>query len=205
MMRILFFSLLCTFASCGSYRPENAVKVLDKEQIVLNSYFSDLKTDYVYKSSIEAYGHHFSGLLIIKPLSDGSHRIALTTDFGNKLLDFTISENSFQINYTVDELNRKRLLHTLRDDFRILLKYSHTAQEVWDDDNRLIYRSFYTKNTTNDFYFDKNNEYLRQIINASKRKEKISFVFEANNTIFAKHITIQHYNFPLKIQLVLMP
>ena len=48
---------------------------------------------------MEVYGNDISGILIIKKISETTHRVVLTSDFGNKMIDFEISENDFKLNY----------------------------------------------------------------------------------------------------------
>ena len=45
--------------------------------------------EYLYRATITAYGHTFSGLLVAKITADNTWRVALTTDFGNTLFDKT--------------------------------------------------------------------------------------------------------------------
>ncbi|MDR6966079.1 hypothetical protein J2X31_000072 [Flavobacterium arsenatis] len=201
MIRFLQISLLSFFlVSCKSYQVENAVA---KELFVKeykNLYFSDSKTDYVYKATIEVYGNQLSGIFIAKRISDITHRVVFTTDFGNTLLDFELSENDFKVNYIQEDLNRKIIINTLRDDFRLLLKENHTVQEIFENDENIIYKSA-DKKGFNYFFESKVDKKLTKIINASKSKEKIILGFESKSTIFAQSITIQHKNIKLKITL----
>ncbi|MNR67870.1 hypothetical protein D3C85_1920930 [compost metagenome] len=58
-----------------------------------------------------------------------------TTEFGNKLLDFEISEKTFKVNSIVSELDRKILVNTLREDFRLLLKKEYQIQEQFENES----------------------------------------------------------------------
>ena len=92
MIRYLLISaLFCLFVSCKSYQIKDAVSVDNSSQFVQNQYFSDVSLDYVYKTHIEIYGNKMGGIFIAKRINDSIHRMVLTTDFGNKLLDFEIS------------------------------------------------------------------------------------------------------------------
>ena len=88
MRLFLSCSLFLFLLSCGT--PFQIPKKYQKEQInqeVKNPYFSGSE-EHFYRATIEAYGHTFNGILAIKTNSL-SHRVALTTDFGNTLLDFS--------------------------------------------------------------------------------------------------------------------
>jgi hypothetical protein len=108
MIRYLLISAFFTlFISCKSYQVQDAVSVDNSLQFVQNQYFSDVSLDYVYKTHIEIYGNKMGGIFIAKRINDSIHRMVLTTDFGNKLLDFEISENSFKVNFIIDNLDKK--------------------------------------------------------------------------------------------------
>ena len=187
-----FFSL---FFSCKSYQLQEAVAIDNSNQFVQNQYFSDTSLDYVYKTHIEIYGNKMGGIFIAKRINDSIHRLVLTTDFGNKLLDFEISENSFKVNFIIDNLDKKIILNTLRDDFRTLLQVNNTILKSYKTNNELIYQT-----NTNHYYFvDNFTNRLHKIIKTNKRKEKVLFTFNSKNATFAENIIIQHYNIKLKL------
>lgn len=201
MRRFLLISLLSVFAvSCKTYQIENAVKRNLTVSEYKNSYFSDPEKDYVYKAHIEVYGKQLSGIFIAKRISEAVHRVVFTTDFGNTLLDFELSETDFKVNYIQDDLDRKVIVNTLRDDFRLLLKVDHQVQEVFENEDCMIYKSA-DKDRYNYFFEDKEDKRLVQVINASKSKKKVIIGFDSKNTIFAEDIIIQHKNIKLTITL----
>ena len=122
-MRFLTISLLYVIVGCASYPKKQAFTTTDISKYALsNPYFSDQSKDYIYKASISVQGNDFSGLLIVKKIQDSNHRIAFTTEMGNKLFDFSFIENEFHINYIIDDLNRKFLINVLKADFKALTK-----------------------------------------------------------------------------------
>lgn len=187
-----FFSL---FISCKSYQVKDAVSVDNSLQFVQNQYFSDVSLDYVYKTHIEIYGNKMGGIFIAKRINDSIHRMVLTTDFGNKLLDFEISENSFKVNFIIDNLDKKIIINTLRDDFRTLLQVNSKVFKTYKRNNEVIYQ---TENNAY-YYFDEVSRNLTKIIKTNKRKEKVVFTFDSKKTTFAENINIQHFNIKLKI------
>lgn len=188
-----FFSL---FLSCKSYQIPDAIEVEKTTSVVQNHYFSDESIDYVYKTHIEVYGNQLSGIFIAKRINDSIHRMVLTTDFGNKLLDFEISENSFKVNFIVDNLNKKLIINTLEADFRTLLQVNHKVLKSYKTNNETIYQ------TENNHYFfnDLISNNLTKIIKTNKRKEKVIFTFDSKKATFAENITIQHNNIKLNIE-----
>src|SRR5690606_41821271 len=106
-MRFVVISVCFLVVSCGRYYENQAFKLkTSSTEIIKNPYFSNADIDYIYKASINVYGNHFSGLLILKKIEESKHRVAFTTEMGNKLFDFTFAENSFQVNFIRSEERR---------------------------------------------------------------------------------------------------
>lgn len=162
-------------------------------------YFSNPEMDYVYKANITIYGNELSGIFIAKKINDTTHRVVFTTEFGNKLLDFEISETDFKVNSIVEELDRKILINTLKNDFRLLLKNSYVIKQQYDNEESKVYLT--ENNKTNNYLFiSKADNRLNKIVNTTKRKERINLFFTSKNNIFATKIVIQHYNIKLRIE-----
>jgi hypothetical protein len=163
-------------------------------------YFSNPEMDYVYKANITIYGNELSGIFIAKKINDTTHRVVFTTEFGNKLLDFEISETDFKVNSIVEELDRKILINTLKTDFRLLLKRNYAIKEQFDNKESKVYLTKSDK-TNNYLFISKADNKLNKIVNTSKRKERINLFFTSENNNFAAKIVIQHYNIKLRIEL----
>ncbi|NOQ91691.1 MAG: hypothetical protein GQ552_03120 [Flavobacteriaceae bacterium] len=173
---------------------------IDREQ-VLNNYFSNEKIDYLYKAKINIYNKNFGGILIIKKIRKEHHRIVFTTETGNKIFDFEIINDDFKVNYIVNELNKKSILNTLQNDFRILVKQYLDVDKQFDSGIETIYQTNYDKNNNLYYFFLKENQKLFKIVKSTSIKEKVIFNFlEFNNNIVTK-IDILHQNFKLKIHL----
>lgn len=197
---LISIALLVLLNSCGS----NPVRKMDKKVIdtkVYNApYFSNAAMDYVYKANIAVYGNELSGIFIVKKLNETTHRVVFTTEFGNKLMDFEISDSEFKVNSIVEELDRKILINTLKKDFRILLKQDYTVEKQFEDEQNIIYESKMGTNY-NYLFLSKTGGGLSKIVHSSKRKEKIIIYCTSENNIFAEKIVIQHQNIKLRIEL----
>ena len=200
---IQFLIINCFLAlfiiSCGSVTKNYTPKKRDKTSYQA-PYFSDSKKDYVYKANITVYGNELSGIFIAKKINDTTHRIVFTTEFGNKLMDFEISDTSFKVNSIVSELDRKILINTLKEDFRLLLKKEYLLQEQFENDDYNIYKSEDGKRD-NYLFLSKKNQKLEKVIHSSPTKEKFTVLFSSENNIFAENIQIIHQNIKLKIEL----
>lgn len=196
---VINFFLVVFLASCGS-NPVRELSQTAVEKTVYNApYFSNPEIDYVYKANISVYGNELSGIFIAKKINDTTHRVVFTTEFGNKLLDFEISETDFKVNSIVEELDRKILINTLKKDFRLLLKRDYHVDKQYEDKDNKVYESKDGR-LYNYLFVSKNEGKLLEIVHSSKRKEKISIRFNSENNIFAENIIIQHQNIKLRIE-----
>lgn len=184
--------------SCKAYQPEAVVE--KKERItatVKNEYFSDAQTDYVYKSNITIYGHSLSGLMIVKKTGEARHRLVFTTEFGNKLLDLEFSKGEMKVNHVVDEMNKKILLNTLKEDFAVLFQPQFLVKNQYLTDTHIIHESEEDKYSLFLKQHKKDN-LLTQILKTTRYKEKVSYNFQSKSPIFAERIWINHNDMKLK-------
>lgn len=199
---ILFLiSILFLVASCATNNLEKELKPVALENTIYNvPYFANPEIDYAYKANVSVYGNDMSGIFIAKKINATTHRVVFTTEFGNKLLDFEISETDFKVNSIVDELNRKILINTLKTDFKLLLKNQFLIKEQLEDAENKVYKS--EDGTQFNYLFaSKKENKLFKIVHATKRKEQININFTSENNTFAENIIIQHYNIKLRIEL----
>ncbi|WP_395056702.1 hypothetical protein [Flavobacterium sp.] len=199
---ILFLiSILFLVVSCASNNFEKELKPVTLENTIYNvPYFANPEIDYAYKANISVYGNDLSGIFIAKKINATTHRVVFTTEFGNKLLDFEISETDFKVNSIVDELNRKILINTLKTDFKLLLKNKFQIKEQLEDTENKVYKSE-DESEFNYLFASKAEGKLFKIVHSTKRKEQISINFTSENNTFAENIIIQHYNIKLRIEL----
>jgi hypothetical protein len=200
LLRNLVYSLIfILLASCKTYKLTDAKPVLNTETRVENLYFSS-KEDYVYKCQMDIYKNHVSGILILKKINGTTHRVVLTSDFGNKLIDFEISETNFKLNYVLPDMDKKIVINFLKDDFRELLRQQYPVSDAFENGNSSIYLS---KIDQKNYYlfFNKENKLLKRIVYTKNNKEKIDFTFEAKKHIFADSLNLQHKDFKINIKL----
>lgn len=203
--RILFLIIsICTavtLTSCGTIRTvEGFAKTDVVSEKYAAAYFSDTATDYIYKSNISVYGNEFGGIVIIKKINDTTHRVAFTTEFGNKLFDFELTDTDFKVNYILEELDRKIIVNTLKQDFMLLLKKDHPITEQYQNGEFNVYKS---KNGDrfNYLFLDNKTNNLIKMVHTTKSKEKVVFSYVPANPALAQNIIIDHKNIKLKIEL----
>ena len=202
MIRFFQISVLFLFfISCSLPTTKGYLERSVSKKNIENNYFSNEKTDYIYKAKIDIYNKRFGGLLIIKKTGVDEHRVVFTTEFGNKIFDFEIRNGSFKMNYVLDELNKKIILKTLQDDFYILVKQFNRVSKQFDSTKEIVFKTNYSKDYDLYYFYLKENNQLFKIVKSNKQKEQVIFdLLEFNNDIGTK-IDISHQNFKLKIHL----
>lgn len=197
-MRFLLISCCVLLVACGSYpKKQNLTPVDATQTVVVNPYFSDVSKDYVYKANIDVYGNSFGGLLIIKKIDTQDYRIAFTTEMGNKLFDFSFVNETFKVNYCIDELNRKLLLNVLKKDFKTLITENlRVKQQFKSRKNHIFETELYDKKH---FYFL--SKQLDKIVRVGNGKEKVIVEFKNIKDNVASEIAIIHNNIKLNINL----
>lgn len=200
LLQIFLYSLVfLLFLSCKTYKLTGVKPTPNSEKTVENLYFSS-NEDYVYKCQMDIYKNHVSGILIIKKINETTHRVVLTSDFGNKLIDFEISKDNFKLNYVLPDLDKKIVINFLKDDFQQLLKQKYPVNESFENEKFKVYLSKIDKKTYY-LFFNKENNLLNQIIYTKNNKEKIDFTFDAKKHIFADSLNLQHKDFKINIKL----
>ncbi|EJF35483.1 hypothetical protein HMPREF1320_0154 [Capnocytophaga sp. oral taxon 335 str. F0486] len=148
--------------------------------------------EYLYRATITAYGHTFSGLLVAKITADNTWRVALTTDFGNTLFDFENQSGKIKTNYITPDLNRKIIIRTLTTDFKHLLKTHWQVTQKYTNGTIEVQQS---KDGNDAVYLFTSGTNLSKQLNMQGKKLYTTFTYNSNN------ITIEHHTFTIKIVL----
>ena len=194
MKQILKCSLFAIWlGSCSpSYNlPAEYQSVATNKAIIANPHVR-VGEEYLYRATITAYGHTFSGLLAAKITADNTWRVALTTDFGNTLFDFENQSGKIKTNYITPDLNKKIIIRTLTTDFKHLLK---THWQVTQKYTNGIIEVQQSKDGNDAVYLFTSGTNLFKQLNMQGKKLYTTFTYNTNN------ITIEHHTFTIKIVL----
>ncbi len=199
-MRFLLISLVLVLCvSCASYPKKNGYTAIDlTTRTITNPYFSDSDKDYVYKANIAAFGKSFGGLFIVKKLGKNQHRIAFTTELGNKIFDFTFKDNDFKVNHILKELDKKILVNILKNDFRVLVKENSVIEKAFLLDGNTVYQ---TDIEGKNYFYSMDEDQPYKIIKVKNERPQVEFLFSEINDDLAKAIQINHENLRLSIRL----
>lgn len=199
MNRFLTYSLLCFLMSCGTaFQLGNSFSSEKVEKTIENQHFWTEK-EHIYRANISAYGHSFNGIFVAKQVDENHQRVALTSDFGNTLLDFSFIDKKLKINYIQDELNRKIIINTLANDFQKLLKPVFICNEKFTDGTSTVWKC---KDLKDDIYlFTNEKQHVFKQVNTKKSKKYTTFAFALDEENNIKNIDIQHHTIDIKITL----
>ena len=148
--------------------------------------------EYLYRATIIAYGHTFSGLLVAKITADNTWRVALTTDFGNTFFDFENQSGKIKTNYITPDLNKKIIIRTLTTDFKHLLKTHWQVTQKYTNGTIEVQQSKDGNDTV--YLFISGTDLFKQL-NMQGKKLYTTFTYNSNN------ITIEHHTFTIIIVL----
>lgn len=200
-MRYLLSSFCLLFIACGSYPKKHNFKIENSlNHSIHNSYFSDETKDYVYKADINIYDNNFSGIFIVKKIEEANHRIVFTTAMGNKILDFSFVNDTFKVNFILENMNKAILINILKRDFKALIQETLPIIKSYSSQDTLIYETTLDKKKY--FYFK--TQQLDKIVRTNNSKEKVVFLFSEINDTIVNQIKIKHSNIKLSINLKLI-
>ena len=201
MMRYLPISILfLLISSCSLNTTKDLVSKEISQNEIENPYFSNQDIDYVYKAKIDVYGKNFGGILIIKKTGIKTHRVVFTTEFGNKLFDFSYDNEMIIKNFTIEELDKKYIVNTLQEDFKLLISEKNKVVKQFDSENQVVFKTN-DENRYNFYFINKNSHTLDKIVSATKSKEKVAILFSKMEAQMVNSILINHKNIKLNIAL----
>ena len=198
-MRYLLISICLCLVGCTSYTKKHGFKEIETiDKVVYNPYFSDASKDYVYKAKIEVYNKTFGGIFIVKKIAEANHRVVFTTEMGSKIFDFSFNNDDFEVNYILEEMDKKILLNILEKDFRVLVREHGKILNKSVKENRTLLE---TEIVNKKYFYTFKNDQLNSISRVKMGKEKVQFIFSDISAITAKNIQILHHNIKLTIKL----
>lgn len=201
MLRYLSFSLLFLFfCSCGTLPDlENfRERPVQEIQMAENPYFRDFSKDYLYKATISIYGRDMGGILAIKRKNDTLWRAAFMSEFGSTLLDISFSKTASQLNYSIEKLDKKYIITTLVEDFRLLVLPQRKVQKIYENKDNTLLKTVEDKGYVF-YYVDKDSQRLSKIVKTNRRKKKTSVYFSDFMENQPNTIQIAHHDLPLEL------
>lgn len=196
-MRYLPISIcLLLVVACGSYPEKHHFHSVETtEKTIVNPFFSETAWDYIYKASITFNDNDFGGLFIVKKLGERHHRIAFTTEMGNKIFDISLYEDKHEVHYIPDKLDRKPLIKLLTRDFRVLTREKNPVVKSYSNNTRTV---FETVLCNKKYYYHTHKGVPVKVVRANAQTV---FLFSDISDNIAGDIRIMHKNIKLNINL----
>lgn len=197
--QLLALATIVVFTSCKNYykslKPATGdVKCIEK--------FTPRFTKVMYSAYVDVTKHHFSGILLMRSMPDGSTRIVFTNEVGVKFFDFGFGQDgTFTKFYVLDKLDKKIVINALKNDLNLILLHPTliNARILTDGNNNYI--SIPNKKG-NDYYITDNScTNLVRIEKASKRKPVVIAEMLNYTNYLPDSINISHRNFKFNIAL----
>ncbi|MBC8314445.1 MAG: hypothetical protein ISR57_04020 [Bacteroidales bacterium] len=128
-MRSLFFAsiILIVILGCVSVKPKDLRQTAESSNPIYSFHFEKA----LFRASMEVKKNELTGLVFIKKMPDSTYRIVFSNEFGMTYFDLEIHEDSFQVIYCFEPMNKKMLLNILEIDFRLLIGNNSTSKGKW--------------------------------------------------------------------------
>jgi hypothetical protein len=199
MTRYLLFSAIFVLCACKS--EYNGLQASGPSSGCFEKLGGAVGTSW-YSATIDVYGRHMSGLLLIKNTGGGNYRTVFTNEAGVSFFDFEFdSTRGFTVKRIIRQLDRKPVINTLREDFSLLLglpfRDAHMTRLVRGNE---VYHAAKQKNHTAYFITDADCASLRRLELGSARKRKVS-ISVSGSFIRPDAIEISHHTFDMVIKL----
>jgi hypothetical protein len=204
MKYLISSSLLLVISACNS-------SYIDKYDFIEERILCDYEINAVnannydnvkFKAYVEAYGHHISGIFIIKKTIENTYKIGFINNAGIVIYSFEISKDKFQLFSCLEQLNNKSAIKIIENDLRAILfpiipKAKVKILSMKTAGNKV----FCFINGKNELFYYIDNSLHKlfkiDITYDDQLTTSISFQRKAANTL--KYVDIKHYDYPLEI------
>lgn len=138
----LFTLMVWVFlSSCSGLKGYQKVKVAEQRSTGIAMPVGVDYSSVVYKTQMDAFGRHFSGLLLFKPVKeDSSFRVVMLSEFGLNLMDLSLNNHQTTVISCQDFLNRRVIINAIEGNVRMLTfepqfnkltRYQHKLNETY--------------------------------------------------------------------------
>jgi len=162
----------------------------------------------LYKASVDVYGNHFSGILLIKEMADESCRVVFLNEMGLKILDLEFKGEEFKVHHCFSAFDKWYILNTIEKDLKLVL-----LKDVTEEDKPVLFRDNVNGETVykleseglyNYYFVNSKNGRLERLENASSGSRKVVISFNDYEDDWPRHIEIEHESIDLNISLNLL-
>ena len=192
----LFFLSSCSFGLLEGYRKTEQVSITPV------SWFKTDSDHLLMNTTIDVMKNHFSGLTVIKSLSNGGFRVVFMTEVGLKIFDMEfIPGKPVQVYYFMDALDKKILVKTLSADLKLMLiQPQENGKPLLYDSGSGKLMARYTHKRKRDYYeISRVTGKPVQAYQVSRTSKKARVDYYSTGGIQIDSVKIVHYNVNLRI------
>ena len=193
---LVLINLLLLLNSCSTIRRQGYAKSKTDSFKFIPIFNSDF-TKALYKADISLNKRAFTSLVFIKRITENnSLRMVLLSEAGLKYFDFEFfPDDSVIVHYAIDFLNKKALIKTLTNDFKLIFK-----QVVLPDKTKIFVNSENTdkrilrlkQNGKKDYYFIGNSSGADKIDRKGCLLKRTTISISGYENNIPEIITINH-------------
>jgi hypothetical protein len=160
----------------------------------------------MFRASVNAWKKNSTGIMVVKPFGDDSHRVVFMTETGIKIFDIEIySDGRHKLHYSLDELKRRSVVSMLGNDLGLMI-YPFTSTgsiKIMERRDGSTVLKIKDKRGRRYAILDKDSGKLREVISSGIffRKPVIKY---SGNGMKPEKIEISHNLLKLDINLTLL-
>lgn len=159
---------------------------------------------FLFNSSVDVFKNHFSGLMVIKPMTADDYRVIFINEVGIKIFDMEFTgSGDYKVHYCLEYLNKKLLLKTLRNDLSLMLnnQSGKNLKGLQNSETGDILLKMRDMSGVKYILVDNRSGKARQITRPGCAGKKVRITYFSGSGNDADSIRISHFNIKLDIHL----
>ena len=168
------------------------------------SWFQSDTGHFLFNTKMDLMKNHFSGLMVIKPVSRDNYRVVFITEVGLKIFDMEFfPDQKVKVHYIMDAMNKRALIKTLSNDISLILmnRYGNLKPDLLHEkaSRDVVYR--FRDKGRKCYYYAQGGEKPYRILQTGGITKKVNANLYGNNASGIDSVKISHYNIRLSIGL----
>jgi hypothetical protein len=169
------------------------------------SWFQSDTGYYLFNTNIDLIKNHFSGLMVIKPMTGGIYRVVFMTEVGLKIFDMEyFPDKPVRVHYIMDAMNRKALVNVLSNDISLMLmnRFAGVKPDLLNKKTSgdLVFR-FRDKGRKYYYHVAENDGKPYKVLQTGRIVNKVNVNFYGSAASGIDSVIISHYNLRLSLGL----
>jgi len=200
--------LLLLLSGCSAFLVNGLQRLPESRSPVneLTPWFHGDHNPKLYKTTIDIYQYHFSGLMVIKQVSEQSHRVVFITETGIKIFDMEFfSQGDTELHYCLEALNRRSVIRTLKNDIGLMIRnVPEPDKKVKVFADREIKKKIIRQKTGLGacYYFIREDSHnVDTIIQTTGTGKKVNLCFYSAAENLIDSVKVSHYKIKLELHL----